>query len=95
MYIFHKTQEKNRPFTTKRAAFYTKSTDFHRLFSFEAIATGAAFRIAVAGVPYVDFTQGAVIPCAVELTFRYATTDSRVYFVAIVFVHHVFKLLFL
>ena len=57
------------------------------LFSFEAIATGTAFRVAVAGVPYVDFTQGAVIPCAVELTFRYATTDARVHFLY-VFIHH-------
>ena len=64
------------------------------LFSFEAIATGTAFRITVAGVPYVDFTQGAVIPCAVELTFRNATADSGVYFITVVFVHHVFKLLF-
>ena len=58
------------------------------LFSFEAIATGTAFRVAVAGVPYVDFTQGAIVARAVVLTFRNPTTDSRVYFIAVVFVHH-------
>ena len=67
---------------------------FIQLFSFEAIAAGAAFRIAVAGVAYVDFTQGAIVACAVVLTFRNATADSGVYFITVVFVHHVFKLLF-
>ena len=57
------------------------------LLSFEAIATGAAFRITATRIPYVDFTERAVIPCAVILTFRNATTNARVHFLYI-FVHH-------
>ena len=94
MYIFHKTQEKNRPFTTKRAAFYTKSTDFHRLFSFEAITARAAFRVARTRVAYVDFTKRAIIARTVIFTFRYTATNARVHFLTF-FVHHSKKTSFL
>ena len=57
------------------------------LFAFKAIATGTAFRIAITRVANVDFTKGAVIACAVILTFRNATTNARVHFLYI-FVHH-------
>ena len=59
------------------------------LFSFETIAAGATFRIAVAGIAYVDFAQGAIVARAVVFAFCYTTTDCRVHF-AILFVHHSF-----
>ena len=60
------------------------------LFSFEAVATSAAFRVATASVAYVDFTERAIIACAIILTFRNAATDTGVYFLT-VFVHHIKK----
>ena len=57
------------------------------LLSFKAIAAGAAFRITATRVAHVNFTERAVIPCAVILTFRNATTNTRVHFLYI-FVHH-------
>ena len=57
------------------------------LLSLEAITAGATFRITATRIPYVDFAERAVIPCAVILTFRYATTDARVHFLY-VFIHH-------
>ena len=61
-----------------------------RLFSFEAIAAGAAFRIAATRSAYVDFAKGAVVAGAVVFTFRNAATDRSVDFV-LVFVHHTKK----
>ena len=55
------------------------------LFSFKAIATGAAFCIAAAGVANVDFSKRAIIARAIVLAVRNAATDTRVYFF---FVHH-------
>jgi hypothetical protein len=57
------------------------------LFSYKAIATGAAFRIATASVANVDFAEGTVIACAVVLTIGNTATDTLVYFTSI-FVHH-------
>ena len=57
------------------------------LFSYEAITTGAAFRIATTSIADVDFAEGAIIACAVVLTFGNATADTFVYFTSI-FVHH-------
>jgi hypothetical protein len=47
------------------------------------------FRITIAGIAYVDFTQGAVIACAVVLTFGYTTADGHVYVVTVLFVHKI------
>lgn len=58
-----------------------------RLFSHEAIAAGAAFRVAATSVADVDFAEGAVIACAVVLTIGNAAADTLVYFTSI-FVHH-------
>jgi hypothetical protein len=57
------------------------------LFSFKAVAAGAAFRIAAAGVADVDFSQGTIIACAVVLAFGHAATDCGIYFF-VHFVHH-------
>ena len=57
------------------------------LFSFEAVAASAAFRVAVTGIAHVDFSQRAVIPRAVILTFRNAAADACVHFLY-VFIHH-------
>lgn len=61
-----------------------------RLLSFEAIATGTMFRITIAGVPYVNFTECTKIPRAVVLTFGYSAADAAVYFM-LVFIHHIKK----
>jgi hypothetical protein len=53
----------------------------------EAVAASAAFRVTAASITDMNFTQRAIIPCAVILTFRYATTDTGVHFLY-VFVHH-------
>ena len=57
------------------------------LFAFEAIATGTAFRITAARIAHVDFSQRAVIPRAVILTFRNPAADACVHFLY-VFIHH-------
>jgi hypothetical protein len=57
------------------------------LFSFKAVAAGAAFRIAIAGVANVDFSQRTVIACAVVLAFGDSATDCGVYIVTF-FIHH-------
>ena len=74
--------------------FCTKLTDFNRLFSFEAITTRAAFRIARTRVAHVDFTKRAIIARTVIFTFRYTTTNARVHFLTF-FVHHSKKTSFL
>ena len=59
-----------------------------RLFSFEAIAAGTAFRVAATRIAYVDFAKGAVVAGAVVFTFRNAATDRSVDIRAF-FVHHI------
>lgn len=61
-----------------------------RLFLLETVATSTAFRIAGAGVTYVDTGKGTIIARTVEFTFRYVTTDAGVHFF---FIHHNFTLL--
>ena len=53
----------------------------------KAFAAGAAFRVVIAGIAHVNFSQRAVIPRAIVLTFRHAATDAGVYFLY-VFVHN-------
>ena len=57
-----------------------------KLFSFEAIAAGTAFRVAATSIANVDFTQGAVVACTVVFAIRYVATDGSVYI--FFFVHH-------
>ena len=57
-----------------------------RLLLLEAVAASAAIRFLVAGVAYVNFTKGAIIPCAVVFALRHATANARVY-VLMKFVH--------
>ena len=58
------------------------------LLAFEAIAAGAAFRVAATRIAYVNFPKGAVIARAVVLTFGHAATDGGVHFLIVVFMHH-------
>ena len=44
-------------------------------------------RVAITGIAYVDFLQGAVIAAAIVLTFGYTATDCAVDFTS-VFIHH-------
>ena len=60
----------------------------HRyLSSFEAVATGAMFRVAVTSTAYVDFAQGAVVARTIVLTFGNAAADCIVDFMS-VFIRH-------
>ena len=63
------------------------SFGYNSLFSFKAVAAGAAFRVAAARIAHVDFTKGAVVAGAVVLAFGNAATDRSVDFV-LVFIHH-------
>ena len=54
---------------------------------FETVTTGAGRCVVRARIPNVDFTKRTIIARAVILTFRYATTDTSVYFLS-VFIHH-------
>lgn len=58
------------------------------LFTFEAVAAGAAFRVAATRIAYVDFSQRAVIARAVVLAFGHAAADGGVHFLIVVFIHH-------
>jgi hypothetical protein len=58
-----------------------------RLFTFEAIATGTAFRILITGIANVNLTERTIIAGAVILTIRNAATDAGVHFL-IVLIHH-------
>ncbi len=83
---------KDEPLFTTRLYPLIESTRLFRrilthLLALEAIAAGAAFRVAVAGIANVDFSQRAEIPRAVILTFRNAATDTSIYFTTF-FVHH-------
>ena len=60
---------------------------YARLLSFEAVAAGTTFRVAIASIAYVNLSQRAIIPCTVVLTFGYSATDTAVYFMS-VFIHH-------
>ena len=61
----------------------------YSLFSFIAVAAGAAaFR---AGVAYVDFSKGAIIPFAVVLAFGNTATDGGIYVFGLI--HHNISLL--
>ena len=68
--------------TTKKPPYLSIGRSFttNRLFSFETVATGTAFCIAAARIAYVDFVQGAIIPCLVVLAIGYVTTDAGVNF---------------
>ena len=67
--------------------FTPQAIHFNALLSLEAIATGTAFRVTTTRIAYVDFTERAVIPCAVVLTFRNAAANTCVHFLY-VFIHH-------
>lgn len=81
------SQNKNRLFAKKRRFLLDV---LRKLFSFEAVAAGAAFRVATASVAYVDFSQRAIIARTVVLTFGYSATDCSVDFLTF-FIHHIKK----
>jgi hypothetical protein len=61
---------------------------FKELFSFEAIATSAAIRRAIASVAHVNFAERTIIACTIVLAFGHAATDSGVHITAF-FIHHI------
>ena len=81
LFDFHKNKT---VFTNGKTVLFD---EYARLFSFKAIATSAAFRIAITRIAYVDFAKGAIIASAVVFTFRNAATDRSVY-VHTFFIHH-------
>jgi hypothetical protein len=77
--------EAPRPAQRQDGELYTYALS---LFLFKAVATGAAIRRAVAGVPDVNFSQSTIVACAIVLTFGHAATDRSVDIRAF-FVHHI------
>jgi hypothetical protein len=78
----------------KISAFFEKSgypLRKERLSLFVTVAAGTLFRVAIANVAYVDFTERAVIARSVVLAFGNTTTNAGVDFLR---VHHSNFLLF-
>ena len=49
------------------------------LLSFETIATSATFRVAIAGITYVNFVERTIVARTVEFTFGDVAADTFVY----------------
>ena len=79
------SQEKTAP--PKRDGFDRNQVTANSLFSFKAVTASAMIIVAIAGVPYVNFTKGAIIARTVVLAFRHATADAAVHFM-LIFIHH-------
>ena len=54
--------------------------DKRNLFAFKAVATGAFFCVAVAGVANVDFAERAMLARAIVLAIGNGAADTLIYF---------------
>lgn len=88
MCVFFTKQRKKPSVYNETGGFYTKiNRFFHRLLSFEAITTRAAFRVARTRVSHVDLAKRAIIARTVVFAFGYTAANARVHFLTF-FIHH-------